>query len=407
MVQQHTSTLISNRHARRIFMERQGLIARPTPKQSKSDLKCLIHKLGFVQIDSIATVERAHHMILFARNQTYQPKHLACLLEQDRAMFENWTHDAAIIPTEFYPNWQRRFERDAATLRARWRKWQRIGFEDILEDMVQHIAENGPAMSRSFKRNSKPSGGGWWDWDPSKTALEYLWRTGRIAITRRDAFQKVYDLTERVIPDEHRRGDRRNATPDDETLINWCCRSALERLGFATPGELAAFWGIVTAGEAREWALSAAGHCWPRVLVETADGSKPRQALAHPSALALDQEALNPPPRLRVISPFDPVIRDRKRLKRLFNYDYRIEVFVPEVKRTFGYYVFPLLEGDRFVGRIDMKRDTKTGKLTVTGLWWEAGIKPSKGRLAKLDAELARVARFIDCPDIDFHCPRT
>ena len=121
--------------------------------------------------------------------------------------------------------------------------------------------------------------------------------------------------------------------------------------------------------------------------------------------LEADADALAPPPRLRVISPFDPVIRDRKRLKRLFNFDYRIEVFVPEAQRQYGYYVFPLLEGDRFVGRIDMKRDTRTKTLNVTGLWWEPRVRSSKQRLAKLDAELARIARFVGCKEIAVHCP--
>lgn len=392
---------ITNTLARRIFMHRQGLTEPPTAKQSKRDLKQLIHRLGFVQLDSIATVERAHHMTLFARNQTYKPKHLATLLEDDHALFENWTHDASMIPTEFFPYWMRRFERDADHLRARWQKWQRIGFEDILDDTVAHIAEHGPVMSRSFGNEQKKNSAGWWNWNPSKTALEYLWRTGRLAVCRREAFQKVYDLTERVIPETHRRPIR-----TDNALIDWCCTSALERLGFAAPGELAAFWGIITAAEAQQWCATK-GKSLPRILTEPADGSKPKECLADPGIFDYAEADLKPPPRLRVISPFDPVVRDRKRLKRLFNFDFRIEVFVPEPQREYGYYVFPLLESDRFIGRIDMKRDTKTKTLNVTGLWWEPGVKPSKQRIAKLEAELARVGRFVDCRDMQVHCAFT
>jgi len=388
---------ISNTLARRIFMERQGLLAPPTPKQSKADLLALIEKLGFVQVDSIATVERAHHMILHTRNQTYRREHLAELIESDRALFENWTHDASIIPVTFYPQWQRRFERDGASLRARWQKWRREGFEEMLEGVVAHIEREGPVLSRSFGSDEKKSNGGWWDWHPSKTALEYLWRTGRLAVTRREAFQKVYDLTERVIPMIHREG-----AVSDKELVDWKCRNALERLGFATPGELAAFWGGMPAAEAQTWCRSRKGRTFPRVMIEAADGSKPKEALACPSILALTQDALTPPARLRVVSPFDPVIRDRKRLKRLFNYHYRIEVFVPEPKREYGYYVFPLLEGDRFIGRIDMKRNLKTRILNVTGLWWEPGIKPSRQRQAKLDAELRRLARFSGCDQVHY-----
>lgn len=399
---EHTSpTFISNTLARRIFMHRQGLGAPPTGKQSKNDLKQLIGRLGFVQLDSIATVERAHHMTLFARNQTYKPKHLATLLEDDKALFENWTHDASVIPTEFYPYWMRRFERDAEHLRARWQKWQRVGFENMLDDTLAHISEHGPVMSRSFGTEEKKNSTGWWNWNPSKTALEYLWRTGDLAVCRREAFQKVYDLTERVIPDAHRSPIR-----SDHDLIDWCCTSALERLGFATPGELAAFWGIITAAEAQEWCTTKAKSL-PRILTEPADGSKPKECLADPNIFDLSEADLKQPPRLRVISPFDPVVRDRKRLKRLFNFEFRIEVFVPEAKREYGYYVFPLLEGDRFVGRIDIKRDIKTKTLNVNGLWWEPTVKPSKQRLARLEAELARIGRFVECRDLRVHCTLT
>lgn len=398
MLQRNTTPLIPNRLARRIFLDRQGLITPPTTRQSKTDLLTLIDKLGFVQLDSISTVERAHHMTLFARNQTYKRQHFETLLHDDRALFENWTHDASVIPTRFFPHWQRRFERDTETLRSKWQKSRRKGFEDILNEVIGHITANGPVMSRTFSAEHKKESAGWWNWHPSKTALEYLWRTGHLCVTRREAFQKVYDLTERVIPAEHQ-----GPTSSDEALVDWCCRSALERLGFATPGELAAFWGIIPAAEAQAWARSNAGLAIPRIETQSADGSAPKPCLAHPSILSLSEPELRPPPRLRVISPFDPVVRDRKRLQRLFNFNYRIEVFVPAPKRTYGYYVFPLLEGDCFVGRIDMKRDTKTSTLNVTNVWWEPGIKPSTARLAKLDAELTRIARFVGCDAIEFH----
>lgn len=400
MPQRTNPISISAPTARRVFMQRQGLITPPTAKQSKAHLKDLIEQLGFVQIDSIATVERAHHMTLFARNQTYQRRHLAQLLETDRALFENWTHDASMIPTAFYPYWQRHFIRHAEHLRNRWLKIRREGFDDMLKDVLAHIERDGDVMSRAFARDEKKGSNGWWDWHPSKTALEYLWRTGQLAVTRREAFQKVYDLTERVIP-----AASRNAIPDDGELIDWCCRNALARLGYATPGELAAFWGLISAAEAQAWCASQAGLAFPRVMVEAADGSKPRENLADPAVLDITADDLGPPPRLRVVSPFDPVIRDRKRLKRLFDFDYRIEVFVPEAQRQYGYYVFPLLEGDRFVGRIDMKRSAKTKSLDVAGLWWEPHVRASKQRLARLDAELARVARFVECAEIDVRCP--
>jgi uncharacterized protein YcaQ len=387
--------VIPNRQARRLFLHLQGLSAPPRAKLTRPGLLGLIERLGFVQVDSINTVERAHHMILFARNQTYAKADLARLLERDRGLFENWTHDASIIPTAFYPYWEQRFVRDAGRLRARWREWRREGFEEMLDDILEHVRREGPAMARHLRRPHDPSANGWWDWHPSKTALEYLWRTGALAVCRREGFQKVYDLAERVIPAAHR-------TAAAEDYVDWFCRGALDRLGIATAGELAAFWDAVTPEEARAWCRDRLGDELIEVEIEPADGSRPRTALARPDILDQAAEAPEPPARLRALSPFDPVIRDRARTRRLFGFDYRIEVFVPAARRTYGYYVFPLLEGDRLVGRIDMKCDRRDGLLRVTGLWLEPGVKLTATRRRALDAELDRLRRFAGAERVEY-----
>ena len=146
--------------------------------------------------------------------------------------------------------------------------------------------------------------------------------------------------------------------------------------------------------EAKTWCDAARAHDALPVLVHAMDGSKPRKAFARPDIETVLAAAPEAPGRIRVLSPFDPVIRDRTRLKRLFDYDYRIEIFVPAPKRVYGYYVFPLLEGDRLIGRIDMKADKSADALTVTGLWLENGVKLGKGRQASLEAELDRIRRF-------------
>ncbi len=390
---------LDNRTARRIFIERQGLAAAPHRKQSRDDLQALIEKIGFVQIDTISTVERAHHMILFARNQTYRREDLSHLLEQSRSLFENWTHDAAIIPSDFYPYWQHRFDRVSERLKARWRKWRRQGFEEVMDEIKGRIRDQGPAMSRDFakkRQGQKSSGAGWWDWHPEKTALEYLWRTGELAVARRQGFQKVYDLADRIIPDQHL-----GRKPDPATYLNWACRGALDRLGFATSGEIARFWDLVTPAEAKQWQQDHDSGDLVDIMVTDTAGEA-RGALAFAS-LENDIERLpTPSHRVRVISPFDPLIRDRNRLARLFGFDYRIEVFVPAAKREYGYYVFPLLEGDRFIGRIDMKHERQSAALVVAGLWLEAGIKFGRQRQDKLEAELARIAKFIDARDLVF-----
>lgn len=378
---------LSNADARRIFLATQGL-SRPRGALSKAGLLELIESIGFVQVDSIATVERAHHHILFARNPTYRREHLTALLEEDGALFEHWTHDAAIIPSAFFPYWKHRFARARATLAERWRSWHENGFETYVEHVLERVRAEGRLMARDFEQEAgKRPAGGWWNWHPEKTALEYHWRTGALAIAGREGFQKVYDLTERVIPARHRGGE---ATPD--AFLDWACTSALERLGFATSGEIAAFWDLVTPEEAKGWVEANRDRLEP-VLIECV-GSKPRASHAFAGSAAIFDSLPAAPARLRVLSPFDPLLRDRARAERLFGFNYRIEVFVPAEKRVYGYYVFPILEGDRMVGRIDMKADRKAGTLDVRRLWLEPGVRASGGRLAALDAELARLGRF-------------
>ena len=196
----HTITHISNQDARRLLLYLHGLSGAPSRQLTGPGLLDLVMHMGFVQVDSINTIERAHHMILFARNLTYRQGQLAHLLETERALFENWTHDAAIIPMQFYHYWTLRFDREQERLRTAWRQRRRHGFEAYIEQVLRHIRANGAVMARDLGTEQKKGAQGWWDWHPSKTALEYLWRCGDLAITRRDGFQKVYDLAARVIP---------------------------------------------------------------------------------------------------------------------------------------------------------------------------------------------------------------
>ncbi len=381
------TNLLSNSDARRIFLAKQGLSAPPNRALTKAGLLDLIHDLGFVQVDSIQTVERAHHQILFSRNQTYRREHLTALLEKDGALFEHWTHDASILPSAFFKYWKHKFRDEELAIVERWRKWRGEGFEASFDETYDRVVKDGAILARELKADGHVSGG-WWNWHPNKTALEYFWRTGKFAIAGRSNFQKIYDLVERVIPAEFHEQE-----VSREEFIDWACRSALTRLGFATHGEIAAFWDLLSPDEAKAW-VAQHRHELIEVMIEPALGGKPRSSWAFADFLASTDTYPEAPARIRVLSPFDPMIRDRNRTERLFGFFYRIEIFVPEPKREYGYYVFPLLEGDRLIGRIDMKADRKKGTLDVKRLWLEPRVKPSAGRLEKLDAELERLARF-------------
>lgn len=386
------SLRISNAQARNVFLYLQGLADAPNRRLTRSDLYGLIERMGFVQLDSIRTVERAHHLTLFSRNTRYQPEMLQALQEEDQLLFENWTHDASIIPMQWFPYWRPRFEevRHRFATRVSWRNRLGADGHEVIERVRQHVHDNGPVMARHLTDDRKPGVGTWWGWGPSKTALEYLWRTGELVICRRINFQKVYDLAERVIP-EHVLAE----VPTQEAYIEWACSTALERLGCATPSELAAFWGDVPLAAARAWCAQHVGRDIVDVEVESADGSAPRPAVARRDIAELLTNIPAAPSRVRFLCPFDPVIRDRKRALRLFNFDYRIEVFVPAPQRKYGYYVLPILERDRFIGRIDLKCDRKASTLLVKGLWFEPGVRKSKKRDQQIADELERYRVFV------------
>ncbi len=390
---------LSNTDARRIFLHRHLLSDAPQGPAQGDDLLQVIKGLGFVQLDSINTVARAHDLILFSRRQRYRPEALKKLYEQDRALFEHWTHDAAVIPMAYYPYWQLRRERDADELRARYRNWQQHDFESQFQTVLDQIRERGPVCSADVGKDEPRSSGGWWDWHPSKTALEYLWRAGALCVVGRDGFQKRYDLTERVI--EAHVCDPTNA-PDTAQTIDWCCANALDRLGFATHGELAAFWDHITPAEAKIWVAreTAAGRLQP-VDITGADGTM-RGAFARPGLAEDPALHIEPSTRLRVLSPFDPALRDRNRAERLFGFSYRIEMFVPAAKRVFGYYVFPILQGDAVIARVDMKAFRDRDTLVVRALWPEPGVRWGKGRQAAFETELTRLGRLAGVSRIVF-----
>lgn len=404
---------ISAPQARRLVLDLQGLAENPRRRLGAEGLLELIRKLGFVQVDSIQWVERAHHMILASRWDGYRQKDLHRLVETDRALFENWTHDAAIIPVAFFPVWKRRFERETARLARRWADWHGNDYREDLDHVLSHAADIGPITAREMSDRRDPTGtageGEWWNWKPSKTALEYHWRTGGLCICHRRGFQKAYDLTERVIPEAYR-----GPGLTTDAYIDWSCREALNRLGFGTPGEIAGYWGHITASEAKAWCSARLGRDIVEVRVHGAGGGDgngngngngggaPRKLYAPADIEARLAETRQPTERLRILNPFDPVIRDRKRLKHLFGFDYRIEIFVPAPQRTFGYYIFPLLDGERMIGRLDMKAERADDALVVKALWPEPGVKFGKGRMARLQGALERTRKLVGLSTVRF-----
>ncbi|MDA9639783.1 winged helix DNA-binding domain-containing protein [SAR116 cluster bacterium] len=389
---------INNRTARELWLESQGLAGSPT---GKLDVLGMIKGLGFVQLDSIQVVSRAHHHILWSRNANYREPMLNKLLAKDRSIFEHFTHDASVIPMDFLPFWQRQFRRKKEQLdRSTWYKGlpDRRGREEIR----QRISRDGPLSTHAFDTKIDPEidpkitgPKEMWSRPPHKLALDYMWYTGELATAYRMNFNKYYDLEERIFPSEIR-----DICISDREQINWLCEAALNRMGFGLQGEVQHYWDAVSTRECAEWLTRAAAKI-QRVEIESANGQwiKAIAPLDIEDRLAILGQATS---RLRILNPFDPVIRDRNRLKRLFGFEYRVEMFVPAAKRVWGYYVFPILEGRRFVGRIEIKANRKNSVLNVINFWPEKECHWSQSRHKKLSSELERMRRFIGVKRIEW-----
>jgi len=352
----------------------------------------LIRQIGFLQIDTIRNVTRAHNHILWTRNQNFREGMLWPLLQR-RALFEHFTHDASLIPMDVLPNWGRQFRRLGAKVSAG--DWYRSGLgQDEIRNIRRRIEQEGALSTHAFE--TKADSREMWARPPHKKALDQMWYAGDLATCHRDNFVKFYDLGERVFPSQLREG------PDAQAQAFALCDQALDRLSLGTCGEIQRFWDAMDAAEARAWVAT---RDLVPLSVQGSDGVW-RDSWGAPDIEQRLDAAPAPTSRLRILNPFDPAIRDRARLERLFGFEYRNEMFVPKAKRRWGYYVYPLLEGDRFVGRCELKADRAKGWLRVTGFWAEPKVAWPAARLERFEAELIRFARLAGITDVGWDVAR-
>lgn len=382
--------IVSVARARRLLLAGCALDRAPA-RATRASVLATVRHLGFVQVDSINSVERAHHLILHARLDGYAPAQLAHHTERTRRLFEHWTHDASIIRSDWLAWWTHRFERSRRRLmQSTWmrerlgRRWRRT-----VAEVREALEARGPLSTRDFPRDAGArKGEGWWDWSPHKAALEFLWRSGEVAIRSRRGFEKVYDLAARVhgpLPEPPARAE----------VVAWACREALERLGAATPREIAHFLWAVTPAETAAWCAKAArrGEIEPVRLERL--GRDPRAGFARLDwrRAAAAVELADAP---RVLTPFDPLIRDRSRTRELFGFDHRFEAFVPAARRVHGYYTMPVLAGERLVARLDLATDRDSRTLRVDRAWVESKVDRRRALHAAHEAA-ARLAGQVDC----------
>ena len=333
----------------------------------------IVDRIGYVQIDTISVVERAHHHILATRIPRYQTEWL------ERApVFEYWAHAAAYLPWRDFRYTLPRKER----IKANGHDWFRADKAEA-ERVLARIRSEGPLMARHFETSRRPAG--WWDWKPAKRALEYLFMAGDLMVVRQ-GFQKVFDLTERVLPAGT---DSRTPTPHEQAA--WYVDRALDAWGLAARDEMAylrkehvAHIDAVLRQREEEGSL----------LRVTVEGVPKTAYWVRPAELDRIDTDKTAERTLRILSPFDPFLIHRKRMRRLFGFDFAIECYLPAAKRTFGYFALPLFQGTSFVGLLDAKADRSAGRLIVQNLCYDGPAKRRAPFDRSLNKALDAFARF-------------
>ena len=385
------TTNISLEQARRLAVRVQLLDGRSDLPPGKEGVAQAIERLGYVQIDTIAVVERAHHQTLRARAEDYAPAMLHDLLSVDRRVFEYWGHAASYLPMADYRYYLPRMR--CSPTSARGKAWMAEN-GDIAEHVLERIRKEGPLASKDFEAPEGRKGGTWWDWKPSKMALEMLLTRGKLMIAERRNFQRVYDLAERILPESVD-----TTAPDEADVARFLIRRALRGYGIAREREIREH---IHGGNRAELAAALVSLTEEGEIVRVSVESLDEHALfALPEAL--DREHEEPgEPRCVLLCPFDNLIIQRERTKWLFDFDYSLECYVPAPKRVHGYFVFPILFGNSLIGRLDPKADRKSKTLVVRALRFEPAFDQFDELFLPLARALVAFARFNGCETVTF-----
>src|SRR4051812_3709887 len=374
---------LSRAQARRVAIAAQGFL---DPRHATPDLRTLnrtVRRTGVLQIDSVNVLQRAHYMPLFSRMGPYD----TALLDRasgraPRRLVEYWAHVAAFMPVDLWPHMQHRMRH----YREGGHPWMDGRDSGLAASLVEELREQGPRTSRELDDGLPRRKDHWgWNWSETKKALEYLFLAGQLAVAGRTSqFERLYDLPERVLP----RAVLELATPTDEEAHRELVRRA------------AASHGVATARDLRDYYRMPIAQAGPAITSLVEDGELVPVSVGGEQGHYLHRDA-RIPRRVEaraLLSPFDPLVWERARTEALFDFHYRIEIYVPEHKRVHGYYVLPFLLGDRIVARVDLKADRRDGVLHVQAAYAEPGAPAETP--AELAAELCSLADWLGLDDV-------
>lgn len=365
---------LSKEQARRLAVYAQGLNKAP------QDSLAAIKQLSYIQIDSISVAARAHHHVFHTRNSSHVEDDLDKLV-LEKKVFEYWSHAAAFLPMDDF--------RFSLYPKGEVLKAEKFWFEKnkkVMRHVLRRIRTEGPLQSKDF--DHPPQGPNpWYEWKPAKIALQILFMEGRLMVAGRQGFQKVYDLTERVLPE-----GINLKKPTQKGFCGYLTDRAVKAHGLVTEAEV----GYLRKGLKKPIHKVLQEKVREKELVKVVLPGNEALYYTTPGYLDMIDE-IKPSEKLHLLSPFDNLVIQRKRLQKLFDFDYQIECYVPEKKRVFGYYTLPVLWGEQFAARLDPKVDRKTGVLHIKNLWLEESFEADEAFLHALTGKLKEFATFCGC----------
>ncbi len=382
---------ISPKDCKKWMLQAQGLLAPPQQETAKADVLACIRQLSFLQIDTIHIVARSPYLQLFSRLGAYDPVWLDELLAE-KQIFEYWAHAACFLPKEDYP-YHRRLMVDHLRHPNYYNWYDRN--KEATDAILEHVRSNGAVKSADFERKDGKKGT-WWDWKIEKDALEFWFAAGELMIARRERFQRVYDLRERVNP-----GWQDEALPSLEEAYRFFVYETVRALGAIRSDWVADHYRLskAAANQAIKELLETGKICeasvegWKLPVLVTAET---RQKIEQGHAL--------PDPSLTtILTPFDPLVCNRARAKEMFAFDFTIECYLPAAKRKYGYFLVPLLHRGQIVARMDVKANRQAGNFEVKGIFWEEGFSPDEQDLAEISAAIQRCADWHQTPQVVVH----
>ncbi len=375
---------LSIQQARKLVLLSQRV---PPPKQTGTAIAATlsaIEHLGYIQIDTISAIQRAHHHTLWNRNPRYKSSHLK-QLTADKKVFEYWSHAAAYMPMR---DFRYSLPRKQAIANGTQKHWYARD-KQLMKSVLERITTEGPLMAKDFGHSGKKTGE--WNSKPAKQALEYLFMQGELMVPSRVNFHKVYDLTERVLPE-----DTDTTLPYPEEYARYLITRYLRANGLGQATEIA-------------YLLKNTKPLVNTVLQEmVANGELLKISVRDNSYYIVpdSMELLNKPlsrSRLKILSPFDNLLIQRKRIQALFNFDYVIECYVPEAKRQYGYFSLPILWDGKLVARMDCRTERKKSLLHIHHLALEPWLIKTDDFTAALYKELESFLRFNNSSHLKLH----